>query len=204
MRWILAAIFSLTLCVSVRADAFIFDGDGRATATVIINIAEAMGDTSPRYSMLWRRLGDDGRFVEYDDESIIEVDTNSRRSFMVRGVPGEFLTVRVRPGTYALDSVYGVVREDGVDYVASGVVEGPGRPTFEVRDGETVYLGIWQIALADGRAVATLWRQDADDVRAFMEHGGGRLRNVALRAPTPREVACQPHPINWRTNRQIC
>jgi hypothetical protein len=204
MRWILAAILLAALCCGARAEAFIFGGDDRATATVVINIAEAVGDTTPRYSMLWRRLDDEGRFTEYGDETVIEVESNSANSVLVRGVPGEFLTIHVRPGAYALDSVRGLLREDGVNYVASGVIVGPERPAFEVREGETIYLGIWQMSLNQGQAEATLWRLAETDLRAFLGHGRNRVRNVAIREARVREVACAPHPISWRTNREIC
>lgn len=204
MRWILCAFLLAAIVWGGRADAGLFGG-GDARTYVIINVAEALGDTSPRYSMLWRRLEADGRFADYDDETIIEAETNADNSVVVRGIPGEFLVLRVRPGTYALDSVYGTVRESGVTYVASGVVAGPSRPSFEVREGETIYLGIWQVALRDGQAVARPWRLLPTDLSAALTQARNRrLNNAELRETVAREVACQPHRINWRTRRQIC
>jgi hypothetical protein len=187
-----------------HADAGLFGG-GDLRTYVIINVAEALGDTSPRYSMLWRRLEADGSFADYDDETIIEAETNTDDSVVVRGIPGEFLILRVRPGVYALDSVYGTVRESGVTYVASGVIAGPARPSFEVREGETIYLGIWQVALNNGQAVARSWRLLPTDLSAALSQARNRrLNNAELRETVEREVACTPHRINWRTRRQIC
>jgi hypothetical protein len=204
IRWILFGILFVAFLGSGRADAGLFGG-GEPRTYVIINVAEALGDTSPRYSMLWRRLEADGNFAEYDDETIIEAETNHEDSVVVRGIPGEFLILRVRPGAYALDSVYGTVRESGVTYVASGVVAGPTRPSFEVREGETIYLGIWQVALRDGLAVARPWRLLPSDLSAALSQARNRrLNNAELRETVEREVACTPHRINWRTRRQIC
>lgn len=204
MRWIFFGILFAAFLGSGRADAGLFGGEEPRTY-VIINVAEALGDTSPRYSMLWRRIEADGSFAEYDDDTIIEAETNSDDSVVVRGIPGEFLILRVRPGTYALDSVYGTVREHGVTYVASGVIVGPSRPSFEVREGETIYLGIWQVALNNGQAVARPWRLLPTDLSSALSQARNRrLNNAEMRETTAREVACQPHRINWRTRRQIC
>jgi hypothetical protein len=200
---LLAILLSTWVC-GAPADAGIF-GDDERTATVIVNVAKALGDTAPNYSMLWRRLDADGQFAGFDDKTIIEAETNTRNSLLVRGIPGEFLVLRVRPGVYALDSVYGTVRERGVTYIASGVVEGPSRPSFQVREGEVIYLGIWQVSLTDGRAVAEPWRLSQSDLTAALAQARNRrLRDVQLRETVAREVACRPHRINWRTSRQIC
>jgi hypothetical protein len=177
---------------------------GRAeNAYVIIGIAKAPNIDAPRYDMLWRLLDEAGAFTDYDDARALNVETNSN-SIRVDGIPGEFITARIRPGVYALDGVYAIIRDQRVDYYADGLVVGPERPSFEVRSGEAIYLGIWQVDLEDTHAVTRPWRVDSADLRAAMEQVDDLRGQVRIRQTVPRAVPCNPQRMNNMNQRRVC
>jgi hypothetical protein len=101
--------------------------------------------------------------------------------------------------------VFAVIRENNVDYVANGVIAGPERPSFEVRPGEAVYLGIWEVDIEDNIAVARPWRLDTADLRALMREADEEVAGeVRVRETVTRAVACAPHRLSNLTQRQIC
>lgn len=205
----LAAILALVQCSTDEDDRV--QPEAVPDAYVIIGIAEAPDSVDPSYAMLWRRAYADGfanlsmRSVIDQDPNIFEPSTNDGGSVRVRGIPGEFTVARLQPGIYALDSVFAVIAENRVNYFANGVIEGPARPSFEVRPGEAIYLGIWEVRIDGNTPSATLWRLDEADaravVRAAREDTGGDVR---LRRTDMRTVPCTPHRISGLTQRQIC
>lgn len=173
-------------------------------AFVIIGVAEASESREARYALLWRRLNGDGSFADFSGRNTFEARTNQGSTLRLRGIPGEFTMLRIEPGVYALDSVYGVIRADRVDYVSDGVIEGPERPSFEVRAGEAIYLGIWQAEIEDVRAAARPWRVSEADLRAVLHNSDEVVGEVRVRTTQARSVPCAPHPMNPRTRRQVC
>lgn len=204
MRLIFAILSMLALaqCATPGADRRFVAGSAE-DAYVVIGIAKAPNIDTPRYDMLWRMLDERGRFADYDDERSLNVETNSN-SIRIRGIPGEFITARVRPGVYALDSVYAIIRDARVNYYADGVVIGPERPAFEARAGEAIYLGIWQVDLEDTRAVTRPWRVDAADMRAAVAEIDDLVGDVRIRHTTTRAVPCTPQRLGPISQRQIC
>lgn len=174
------------------------------SAVVILGVAETSTNRDPAYSMLWRLLDAGGRFTDYDDTRALDARTNARGTIRVRGIPGEFAIVELTPGVYALDGVFAALRENGLSYFAQGVIEGPDRPAFEVRRGEAVYLGIWELDVDGAEAKARLWRLDAADLSAVVRATRRDLGEVRLRETQTRAVACRPHRINEMTQRRIC
>ena len=155
--------------------------------------------------MLWRQLdAEGGAFTDYDDARAFAAETNSGDSVRVDGVPGEFFLVEVEPGDYALDSVFGRLRDGRIDYIAQGVVRGPERPSIALRAGEAVYLGIWQLRLDNGAAVARPWRLSPDDLAAITRLTRNLRGAVVLRAAEMREIPCTPHRMSSYTPREIC
>ncbi len=171
---------------------------------VVIGVAEASANTSPRYTMLWRRLDASGAFTRLDGDTAFEVRTHTGNSVRVRGIPGEFVMAEIDPGVYALDSVFAVIRDARVNYAANGVIVGPERPTFEVRPGEAVYLGIWQMDLEDVTAVTRPWRLDEADARAALSQSQAVAGAARVRQTYTRSVPCTPHRVNPRSQRQVC
>ncbi|MEZ6022284.1 MAG: hypothetical protein R3C16_02455 [Hyphomonadaceae bacterium] len=171
---------------------------------VIIGLAETADAREPRYAVLWRLLGPDGRFTEYDDARAFERATNARRSLRVNGLPGEFLMAELPPGTYALDSVFATLREHGVTYFAQGVVEGPERPAFDVRPGEASYLGIWELSLDGTTATVRPWRLDSADMARVTRAANATRGPVVLQETRTVSAPCEPHRMSNRTQRQIC
>lgn len=171
---------------------------------VVMGIAKAADDREPRYELLWRLVGPDGVFIEYDDERAFQPETNSRSSVRINGIPGEFAMAEIPPGVYALDGAFAALREDGVTYFAQGVITTPGRPTFEVRPGEAVYLGIWETRIEGNNAVTSLWRMNNADMRA-VERAANATRGPLTQAQIyPSDVACMPRRMSQLTQRQIC
>jgi hypothetical protein len=172
---------------------------------VIIGVAETPGNREARYTLLWRQLDAAGAFTEYDGRTTFEAQTNEGDTVRVRGIPGEFEMLEVEPGVYALDSVFALIRDDRVNYVAEGVIAGPERPSFEVRPGEAVYLGIWQADIEDITAVVRPWRLAESDLRAVLNTADDEVRGqVRIRETGTRSVACAPHQLNSRSRRQVC
>jgi hypothetical protein len=200
--WAILATLMLAQCVTPGDDRF--QAGAESDALVIIGVAKAPRDTSPRYTMLWRLLNEDGEFSSLTDEASFDAETNSGDTERVRGIPGEFEIERVEPGVYALDSVFAVIRDRNVDYVAQGVVTGPERPSFEVRAGEAVYLGIWEMNIVDSTAVTRLWRLSGSDARAVERGAEAVAGEIRVRETQSRAVPCSPHRASNLTTRQVC
>ncbi|MGD9982409.1 MAG: hypothetical protein AB7T58_17625 [Hyphomonadaceae bacterium] len=153
--------------------------------------------------MLWRRLGPDGQFMRYGGGRIFEVRTQSG-GIQVPGIPGEFMMSEIEPGEYALDSVFAVIRDGGVNYIANGVVKGPERPAFTVQPGEAVYIGIWETNLEEVVAVTQRWRLDQSDLDAAVRRANPVVGQVRLMETYTRSVPCAPYRINNVSQRQVC
>ncbi len=204
MRFLFVFVSALLLAQCASSENRRFRVGGSASAFVIIGVAETSDSRAPHYTMLWRLLDGEGAFTSYDNNRIIEPRTNADSSVRVRGVPGEFLLREVQPGAYALDSVFAVLREGQLDYIAQGVLTGPDRPTFEVRPGEAIYLGIWEMNLEGAEAVARLWRLDGGDLRAVMRASDAVAGDVRLRETHARAVPCAPHRVGNMSQRLVC
>jgi hypothetical protein len=204
MRFLLAVLSTLALAQCASSDDERFHVGQSPRAFVIIGVAETSANTSARYDVLWRRVNDNGAFEEIDDHTAIEAQTNAGDTLRVRGIPGEFTLREVAPGTYALDSVFAVIRDRRVNYVANGVIEGPERPSFEVRAGEAVYLGIWQADIDDAAAVVRPWRVSEADLRIVLAQQNNIRGDVRIRTTEPLSVACAPRRLNNLTQRQVC
>lgn len=204
MRFFFAILGMLVLsqCATPPDDRFRAGQGGRAF--VIIGVAESAANTSARYDVLWRKLDAAGAFEPVSDRTVIEAQTNARDTLRVPGLPGEFTLREVEPGRYALDSVFAVIRDRRVNYVADGLVQGPERPAFEVRPGEAVYLGIWQADLEESRAVVRPWRLSEDDLRIVLNTQDNVLGQVALRATQTVSTPCAPRRLNNFSQRQVC
>lgn len=199
------ATFALATCASSgQEDGFQVGASPRAF--VIIGVAEAAENTSASYDLLWRRLDSAGHFMTEIDggHTAFQAETNERGTLRIRGIPGEFIMREVDPGVYALDSVFAVIRDDRVNYVANGVVTGPERPAFEVRAGEAVYLGIWQVNIEDVSAVARPWRASEADLRAVIERRDEVIGDVRVLQTHTRAVPCNPQRLNSRSQRRVC
>lgn len=205
MRVILALVACLVLaqCATPKRDGRFRSGDSD-DAYIIIGVAERDMNTLPRYKMLWRRLNRDGRFMAFLVNRYFEAATNEGDSVQVPGVPGEFTMTDIEPGTYALDSVYALVPSGRVVYVANGVVLGPERPTFTVRAGEAVYLGIWEVNIVDSAAVTRLYRLDTDDLRAVLAKADPVNGGVQMRETEIVSVPCAPYRLSNVSQRQVC
>ncbi|MGD9968731.1 MAG: hypothetical protein AB7T59_19590 [Hyphomonadaceae bacterium] len=205
MRYVFAilACLVLTQCAT-REEISRFRVGEDPGAYVVIGVAEAASNTSPRYTVLWRRLGPDGKFQRYGDRRIFEVRTQSGESIQVAGIPGEFVLSEIEPGEYALDSVFAVIRDGRVNYVANGLVQGPERPAFTVRPGEAVYLGIWETNLEDVVAVTRPWRLDQRDLDAVMSQSDQVIGPVRMVETHTRAVPCVPYRLNTVSQRQVC
>ncbi|MEZ5970900.1 MAG: hypothetical protein R3C31_03735 [Hyphomonadaceae bacterium] len=201
-------LFAILACVAVAQCATPQDKRFQVGQSeggyVIIGVAEASENTSPSYTVLWRRLDENGHFMRYGARRIFEARSESGDGVQVPGIPGEFILSEVEPGTYALDSVFAVLRDGRVNYVANGLVRGPERPTFEVRAGEAVYLGIWEVNLDEAFATVRPWRRERSDLDAVIRavdpvDGGIRI------VDTPdRSIPCTPFRLNTVSQRQVC
>jgi hypothetical protein len=170
-----------------------------------IGLAEAEGATSPIYTMLWRRIDQStGAFTPNSAQNNFETRTDDGGSIRIQGIPGEFEYARLTPGTYALDSVYALIPAGHVNYFAPGIIVGPDRPTFEIRAGEAIYLGIWQMNLNETTAVTQLWRLDQRDADVVIRRANQTVGPVVLRETGSRAVPCSPHRLNSISQRQIC
>jgi hypothetical protein len=199
----MAAALVLTACASSSEDERFRVGQSE-NAFIIIGVAEAAANTSASYEVLWRQVEETGAFAEIGGRRQFQAQTNSNNSLRIRGTPGEFILVEVTPGVYALDGVFATIRDDRVDYVANGVVLGPERPSFEVRPGEAIYLGIWQVNIEDSAAVVRPWRLSETDLRAIMNEQNAFIGPAQIRETSTRVVQCTPHRINRVSQRQVC
>jgi hypothetical protein len=154
--------------------------------------------------MLWRQVDADGTFSRLDGDLSFDAETNAADTVRVRGIPGEFEFERIRPGTYALDSVFAVIRDRNVNYVAQGVILGPDRPAFDVAPGEAIYLGIWEMNIEGANATTRLWRLDEADARAAVRASNELTGPVRVRSTYTRPVPCNPHQAGQLSTRQVC
>jgi hypothetical protein len=200
---LILGMLALAACATSEDDRFRVGESEKSF--VIIGVAEASESREARYTLLWRQLDAAGAFTEVNGRTTFEAQTNEGDTVRVRGIPGEFEMLEVEPGVYALDSVFGIIRDDRVNYVAEGVIAGPERPSFEVRPGEAIYLGIWQTDIEDITAVARPWRLAESDLRAVLNSADDEVRgHVRIRETRTRSVACAPHQLNSRSRRQVC
>ena len=207
MRYVFAILtmFALAACASSgQDDGFRVGASPRAF--VIIGVAEAASNTSATYDLLWRRLDSNGNFTAEVEagRTAFQAETNERGTLRIRGIPGEFVMREIDPGVYALDSVFASIRDERVNYIANGVVTGPERPAFEVRAGEAIYLGIWEVNIDDVTAVARPWRMNEADLEAVIERRDEVIGEVHARETHTRSVPCQPRHLNNRSQRQVC
>ncbi len=204
MRVIFAMMACLVLaqCAS-RGDKRFHVGES-ATSYVIIGVAEAGQNTSPSYSVLWRRLDAEGAFMRYGARRIFEARSESGEGIQAPGIPGEFILSEVEPGAYALDSTFAAIRDGHVTYTANGLVQGPERPVFEVRPGEAVYLGIWEANLEDSYAVTRLWRLQQSDLDAVLRETDSVTGPVRVIETQVRSIPCHPFRLNQVSTRQVC
>lgn len=204
MRVVAAILACLVLAqCALPGDKRFRVGEARR-AYVIIGIAEAPGNTLPSYTVLWRRLDGLGRFRRYGERRIFEVRSESSDGVQVRGIPGEFILSEVTPGTYALDSVFALMRDGRVNYSASGLIQGPERASFEVRPGEAIYLGIWEVNIVDLTAVAQPWRLEQSDLDAVLRETHTVRGAVRMVEAETRPVPCSPYRLNTISQRQVC
>ncbi len=205
MRFVFVILATLLVaqCASKPEDGRFRVGES-ARGYVILGVAESADEREPAYAMLWRLLDPAGHFTPYDDARAVEARTNSNDTLRLDGIPGEFAMGEVQPGVYALDSVFAVLREERLAYYAQGVVTGPERPTFEVRPGEAVYLGIWEMRVEGANAGARLWRLSEADLGRVTQAARTTIGAVRLRETQTRAVPCAPHRLNNMSQRQVC
>jgi len=204
MRGVIAIFACLLLAqCALPGDKRFRVGDERRSY-VIIAVAEAPENTSPHYTMLWRRLDADGNFMRYGGRRVLEISSQSGDNVQVPGIPGEFVLAEIPAGSYALDSVFALIADGRVNYSANGVVRGPERPSFDVRPGEAVYLGIWQVNLVDARAVTQPWRLEQSDLDAVLHAADPVIGPVRIVEPQTRAVTCAPYRLNTVSQRQVC
>ncbi|WP_395647767.1 hypothetical protein [Terricaulis sp.] len=206
MRNLLAIVAALALTTCATAEDKRFAVGESAAGYVIIGVAEQSGAAQEAsYTMLWRRVDPEtGRFAPVNNRTAFEARTNAHDSVRVRGIPGEFAMGELAPGVYALDSVFAQIVDRRVAYVAQGVIIGPDRPTFEVRAGEAVYLGVWEMRLTELNAVTRLWRMDEADKDAVVREARQTRGAVILREPHTTQVPCTPVRLNAVSTRQVC
>lgn len=204
MRVVFVILASLVLAQCATPEDKRFRVGESPGAYVIMGIAEAASNTSPRYTVLWRRLDGSGQFMRYGERRIFEVRSQSGDTVRVRGIPGEFVLSEIEPGEYALDSVFAVIRDGRVNYVANGVVAGPERPAFTVRPGEAIYIGIWETDLEEVVAVTRPWRSEQRDLDAVLNASGAVIGPVRMIEPHTRSVPCAPYRLNNVSQRQVC
>lgn len=203
MRLVFVAMAALTLAQCASTDDDRFYVGGSENALVVIGLAEAYDAREAHYTMLWRRV-ENGRFVETGGGRSFEVETNSDDTIRVAGIPGEFTVVEIPPGTYALDSVFALIRERRVNYFAQGLVVGPERPSFEVRAGEAIYLGIWEARIVEVDAIVRPWRQDERDLRAVQRAADATVGDVRAVESRDISVPCEPRRMGQISQRRVC
>lgn len=201
--FVILATLLVAQCASKPEDNRFRVGES-ARGYVIIGVAESADEREPAYAMLWRLLDPAGNFTSYDDSRAVEARTNANDTLRLDGVPGEFAMGEVQPGIYALDSVFAVLREERLAYYAQGVVVGPERPTFEVRPGEAVYLGIWEMRVEGANAATRLWRLSEADLGRVTQAARTTIGAVRVRETQIRSVPCAPHRLGNMSQRQVC
>jgi hypothetical protein len=200
----IAATLGLAQCATPGQDHRFHVG-AEQQGMAFIGLAEATGATTPIYTMLWRRIDPaTGLFAPLGHGNDFETRTDEGGSIRIEGTPGEFEYARMNPGTYGLDSVFALIPSGNVNYVAPGIIVGPDRPSFEIRAGEAIYLGIWQVNLNETTAVTQLWRLDPRDAEAVTHLANQTVGNVVLRETGSRSVGCSPHRLSSITARQVC
>ena len=204
MRVMFAILACLVVAQCASAEDKRFRVGETPTAYVIMGVAEASENTSPSYTVLWRRLDPEGAFMRYGARRIFEARSESGDGVQVPGIPGEFILSEIEPGTYALDSVFALVRDGRVNYSANGVIRGPDRPSFEVRPGEAVYLGVWEVDLVDFTAVAHQWRAEQSDLDAVLRETDAVVGEVRIARVETRAVPCTPYRLTTISQRQVC
>jgi hypothetical protein len=204
MRVLMAIVACLVLAQCASREDKRFRVGQAPTSYVIIGIAEAAENTSPSYTVLWRRLDPNGNFMRYGERRIFEARSESGDGVQVAGIPGEFILSEVEPGTYALDSAFALIRDRRVNYSANGVIQGPERPSFEVRPGEAVYLGIWEANLVDVAATVRPWRLEQSDLDAVMRETDAVVGAVRVVETQTRAVPCAPYRLRTTSQRQVC
>jgi len=204
MRFFFAIVGMLALaqCATGADDRFQVGASPRSF--VIIGVAETSANTSAEYDVLWRKLRPDGAFEPVDGDTAFEARTNARDTLRVRSIPGEFTLREVEPGSYALDSVFAVIRDQRVNYIANGVILGPERPAFDIAPGEAIYLGIWQADLEDSAAVVRAWRLSEEDLRLVARAQEQIAGAVRMRATHTVSAPCTPQRLNNLSRRQVC
>jgi hypothetical protein len=203
------AAFAILACLALAQCATPDEDDrfqvGQSESSyVIMGVAEASANTSPRYTVLWRRLDADGTFMRYGARRIFEARSEEGDNEQVRGIPGEFILSEIEPGTYALDSVFALIEDGRVNYTANGVIAGPERPSFTVRPGEAIYLGIWETNIEEVVAVTRLWRLEQSDLDAVLREAETVNGPVRLAQAETRSVPCAPYRLNNVSTRQVC
>ncbi len=204
MRLIFAMVAALCVAQCATSEDTRFRVGESPRALVVIGLAEAASSDAPSYTMLWRRIDENGAFTSLESNTTFEPRTDANDSVRVRGLPGEFAVAEVEPGIYALDSIFALIRARRVNYSANGVITGPERPSFEVRAGEAVYLGIWEAQLEETNAVVRPWRLDQADANAVMREADAAIGLVQVRQVQTRAVVCTPTRLNSRSQREVC
>lgn len=204
MRYLFAILAALTLTSCASTEDRRFHVGESPRAFVIVGVAEAAANTSAQYDVLWRRLDAEGAFSPVAGDTSFQAETNSRNTIRIRGIPGEFALLQIEPGTYALDSVFALIRDRRVNYIANGLVRGPSRPSFQVAPGEAVYLGIWQVDIVEANATVSLWRLSESDLRAVAATQNAVLGDIRIRRTEMRDVPCTPQRLHSRSQRQVC
>lgn len=204
MRVLIAILACLALAQCATPEDKRFRVGEAQSGYVIMGVAEAAENTSPSYTILWRRLDAQGNFMRYGARRIFEARSESGDGVQVRGIPGEFILSEVEPGTYALDSTFALIRDRRVNYSANGVIQGPERPTFEVRPGEAVYIGIWEANLEDVVATVRPWRNEQSDLDAVLRQTDPVIGPVRMVETQTRAVPCAPYRLSTNSQRQVC
>jgi hypothetical protein len=204
MRVLIAILACLAVAQCATPEDKRFRVGEAESGYVIMGVAEAAENTSPSYTILWRRLDAQGNFMRYGARRIFEARSESGDGVQVRGIPGEFILSEVEPGTYALDSAFALIRDRRVNYSANGIIQGPDRPTFEVRPGEAVYIGIWEANLEDVVATVRPWRNEQSDLDAVLRQADPVIGPVRIVETQMRSVPCAPYRLSTNSQRQVC
>lgn len=204
MRVVVAIVACLALAQCASDGSKRFRVGAEPDGYVIVGVAEAANNTSPSYSVLWRRLDGGGNFMRYGGRRMLDLRSDAGEGVQLPGIPGEFVLTKVEPGIYALDSVFALIHDGRVNYSASGLIQGPDRPSFEVRPGEAIYLGIWEADVVDTVAVVRPWRLEQSDLDAVLRETNPVRGPVRMVEAQTRSVPCAPYRLNTISQRQVC